>query len=213
MGGITDDERREVASNLRLLEPTVFEDGEFCDSWEVFSAIGVENYDGAWCEAVGVRRLADLIEPSSKPDAEYEAWYNGLSHARDVQTIRELIEEIVWTTLTIDLGPNGNTDPSTGIDDGSVQTDSLFKWWERDLLRLSGAIDRDALLELADSMDEEADAADDAARSALLPGGGPMGERAARRHRGATADRERRDACKWRTAALIVRDLCGEEGR
>ena len=75
------------------------------------------------------------------------------------------------------------------------------------------AIDRNALLELADAMDEEADAADDAARCALLPGGGPMGERAARRHRGATADRERRDACKWRTAALIVRDLCGEEGR
>ena len=75
------------------------------------------------------------------------------------------------------------------------------------------AIDRAALLELADSMDEEADAADDAARCALLPGGGPMGERAARRHRGATADRERRDACGWRAAARIVRLACGEEGR
>lgn len=72
---------------------------------------------------------------------------------------------------------------------------------------------RDALLELAEAMDKEADDADDAAQRALLPGGGPMGERAALRHRGATADRERRDACKWRTAARIVRLACGEEGR
>ena len=209
---VTDDERREAARRLRY----VAEHG--APEWEtsaccIAECIGEDDYP-LWGGSEPVfSKLADLIEPPSKPDAEYEAWYNGLSHARDVQTIRELIEEIVWTTLTIDLGPNGNTDPSTGIDDGSVQTDSLFKWWERDLLRLSGAIDRDALLELADSMDDEADAADDAARSALLPGGGPMGERAARRHRGATADREARDACGWRAAALIVREACGEEGR
>lgn len=101
-------------------------------------------------------RLADLIEPSYKPDAEYEAWYNSLSHFGDERggpsTIRELIEEIVWTALTVDLGPNGNTD-SIGVDEGRVYTDKLFSEWERDALRLSGGCDRDALLELADEMD------------------------------------------------------------
>lgn len=70
-------------------------------------------------------------------------------------TIRELIEEIVWAALTVDLGPNGNTDPSTGIDEGDVYTDKLFAEWEREALRLSGDIDRDALLVLADEMDAE----------------------------------------------------------
>lgn len=75
------------------------------------------------------------------------------------------------------------------------------------------AINRDALLKLADAMDKEADAADEAARRAMLPWGEPMGERAARRKRGATTDRELRDACTLRAAALIVREACGEEGR
>lgn len=74
-------------------------------------------------------------------------------------------------------------------------------------------IERDALLKLADEMDEEAHAADEAARRAMLPWGEPMGERAARRKRGATTDRELRDACKWRAAAIIIREVCGEEGR
>ena len=63
MSKATDDERREVASRLRLLEPSAFDDGEFYDIGEVLDALGVENDDGAWCEAAGVRRLADLIEP------------------------------------------------------------------------------------------------------------------------------------------------------
>ena len=91
--------------------------------------------------------------------AKQEAWYSSLSHYGDEQggpsTIRELIEEIVWAALTVDLGPNGNIDPSTGIDEGDVYTNKLFSEWEREALRLSGGIDRDALLALADEMDAE----------------------------------------------------------
>lgn len=86
--------------------------------------------------------------------AKQEAWYSSLSHYGDEQggpsTIRELIEEIVWAALTVDLGPNGNIDPSTGIDEGDVYTNKLFSEWEREALRISGGINRDALLELAD---------------------------------------------------------------
>lgn len=135
---VTDDERREVASRLRLLEPTVFDDGEFYDSWEVLDAIDVASSDGAWYEAAGVRRLADLVEPSC---------------------------------------------------------------------------DRDALLELAETMDEEADRLGDAAQRALLPGGGPMAGRIAASRREEIADGAVRDACKWRAAARVVRLACGEEGR
>lgn len=104
-------------------------------------------------------RLADLIEPSYKPDANYEAWYNSLSHYGDKRggpsTIRELIEEMAWTALTVDLGPNGNTDPSTGIDEGGVYTNNLSAEWEREALRLSGGINRAALLALADELEQE----------------------------------------------------------
>ena len=73
---------------------------------------------------------------------------------------------------------------------------------------------RDALLELADAMDEEADDAVEAAREARLPGRLPMAGSGGRgRRREEAADRAERDACKWRAAARIVRLACGEEGR
>lgn len=59
----TDDERREVARRLRELEVCEF-DGEFIDRGEVENALGLMSDDGAWYEAEGVTRLADLIEPS-----------------------------------------------------------------------------------------------------------------------------------------------------
>lgn len=149
----SDQERREVARRLRGAKY-----GRH--SWEraLYDALGVDT------ETAGsdmLDRLADLIAPSYKPSAEYEAWYDGLSHFRDERrgpsTIRELIEEIVWAALTVDLGTNGNTDPSTGIDEGDVYTDKLFAEWEREALRLSGGIDRDALLALAEDVDGAAD--------------------------------------------------------
>ena len=157
----TIEERREVARRLREL-------ADYCDENEM--SLSDDDWPGIlsdyiWPEDGGYhiydedcRRLADLIEPSYKPDAKYEAWYNSLSHYGDERggpsTIRELIEEIVWTALTVDLGPNGNTDPSTGIDEGGVYTNKLFAEWEREASRLSGGIDREALLELAEEMEE-----------------------------------------------------------
>ena len=58
----TDDERREVARRLRELEVCEF-DGEFIDRGEVENVLGLVSDDGAWYEAEGVTRLADLIEP------------------------------------------------------------------------------------------------------------------------------------------------------
>lgn len=59
---ISDKERREVARRLRELEVCEF-DGEFIDCGEVENALGLMSDDGAWYEAEGVTRLADLIEP------------------------------------------------------------------------------------------------------------------------------------------------------
>ena len=148
---VTDDERREVAERLRELGKVVYNPD---NSYELMAdALGVDDFEGT---DELFNRLADLIEPSYKPDAKYEAWYNSLSHYGDKRggpaTIRELIEEVVWAALTVDLGPNGNTDPSTGIDEGDVYTNNLFAEWEREALRLSGGIDRDALLALAEEL-------------------------------------------------------------
>lgn len=159
----TDTERREVAARLRGIKDTREGRGHemCCDLWSAIFDSGYRCTDLCdECEVAVLDSLADLIEPSYKPNAEYEMWYNNLSHFGDEQggpsTIRELIEEIVWAALTVDLGPNGNTDPSTGIDGGDVYTNNLFAEWEREALRLSGGCDRDALLELADEMDERA---------------------------------------------------------
>ena len=156
---VSDDERRRVAAALRDYASFDCEDeGEEeclvdCADWgeRVLNLLGCGDTEGE-CYA----SLADLIEPSYKPDAKYESWYNSLSHFGDKRggpsTIRELIEEIVWAALTVDLGPNGNTDPSTGIDEGDVYTNKQFTEWEREALRLSGGCDRDALLALADEL-------------------------------------------------------------
>ena len=147
----TIEERRKVARRLRGLDYADLQESLIC---AYLDALGIKGYED-W---VGIaHRLADLIEPSYKPDAKYEAWYNSLSHYGSAQgapsNIRELIEEIVWAALTVDLGPNGNTDPSTGIDEGGVYTNNLFAEWEREASRLSGGIDRDALLDIADECD------------------------------------------------------------
>lgn len=60
---VTDDERREVAKRLRELVADWFDDGEFYDRGEVEDVLSLATDDGAWYEAAGVRRLADLIEP------------------------------------------------------------------------------------------------------------------------------------------------------
>ena len=62
----TNDERREVAARLRELAADWFIDGEFYDRGEVEDVLGLVTDDGAWYEAAGVRRLADLIEPEER---------------------------------------------------------------------------------------------------------------------------------------------------
>lgn len=62
----TNDERREVAAKLRELVADWFDDGEFYDRVEVEDVLGLATDDGAWYEAAGVRRLADLIEPEER---------------------------------------------------------------------------------------------------------------------------------------------------
>lgn len=62
---ISDDERREVARRLRGLEVCEL-DGEFIDCGEVEYTLGLVSDDGAWYEAEGVMRLADLIEPPAR---------------------------------------------------------------------------------------------------------------------------------------------------
>lgn len=62
----TNDERREVAARLRELVADWFDDGEFYDRGEVEDVLGLATGDGAWYEAAGVRRLADLIEPEER---------------------------------------------------------------------------------------------------------------------------------------------------
>lgn len=107
---ISDNERREVAQRLRELEVCCL-DGEFIDCGEVEDALGLVSDDGAWYEAGGVQRLADLIEPS-EPKVKCVA---------KVKVDGERLEELVH--------------------DAAVE--------------LTG-IDRDALLELVDELEEDA---------------------------------------------------------
>lgn len=107
---ISDTERREVARRLRKLEVCEF-DGEFIDCGEVENALGLVSDDGAWYEAEGVTRLADLIEPSEpKVKCVAEVKFDG-----------ERLEQLAY--------------------DAAVE--------------LTG-IDRDALLTLADELEEDA---------------------------------------------------------
>lgn len=68
----TDEERREVARRLRGLEVCEL-DGEFIDCGEVEVALGLVSDDGAWYEAEGIMRLADLIEPTDGFDLDHMA--------------------------------------------------------------------------------------------------------------------------------------------
>ncbi len=58
---ISNQERRRVAKRLRGLEAWDC-DGEFYDRGEVEDELGLSTDDGAWYDAGGVSRLADLID-------------------------------------------------------------------------------------------------------------------------------------------------------
>ena len=68
---ISNQERRRVAKRLRGLEAWDC-DGEFYDRGEVEDELGLSTDDGAWYDAGGVSRLADLID---RPTCNaYEDW-------------------------------------------------------------------------------------------------------------------------------------------
>lgn len=128
----TDEERREVAENLRtmcvcgcryaeqfyeLLNETVMDPWDFHDFPDV------------------AYRLADLIEPPFPPCEETEEWLDSIKREGQPKTVRDVIEDIIWTCSTVDIGPNGNVS-SSGVDEGIVSTDSLISAWETQLAAL-----------------------------------------------------------------------------
>ena len=128
----TDEERRDVAENLRtmcvcgcryaeqfyeLLNETVMDAWDFHDFPDV------------------AYRLADLIEPPFPPCEETEEWLDSLKREGQPKTVRDVIEDIIWTCSTVDIGPNGNVS-SSGVDEGIVSTDSLISAWETQLAAL-----------------------------------------------------------------------------
>lgn len=185
---VSDDEKRRVAAELREYASWGDEDDDCLVDFQEWGEVVLNLLDCGDTEGECYRAIADLIDPDTTTDttkspglttkcdrdAEYEAWYNSLSHYGSAQgepsNIRELIEEIVWAALTVDLGPNGNTDPSTGIDEGGVYTNNMFAEWEREALRLSGGVDRDVLLRIADEMADDAGSFSRSARLAVDEG-------------------------------------------
>lgn len=128
----TDEERRDVAENLRtmcvcgcryaeqfyeLLKETVMDAWDFHDFHDV------------------AYRLADLIEPPFPPCEETEEWLDSIKREGQPKTVRDVIEDIIWTCSTVDIGPNGNVS-SSGVDEGIVSTDSLISAWETQLAAL-----------------------------------------------------------------------------
>lgn len=64
---------------------------------------------------------------NSYDQKRYDRWYNSLHHEGEPANFTELIEDIIWTCETVDMGPNGNT--CQGVDEGEVNTESLIKTW------------------------------------------------------------------------------------
>lgn len=129
----TSEERREVARSLR----SYFKSYRSPTWRELFGIVfgESERYNEHRLNIL-IDRLADLIDPdiSSFYDADWRRWYEGLCHTDgddSPRNLREVLEDIVWAVLTIDLGPNGNMD--CGIDEGIVQTESLLDAWEREI--------------------------------------------------------------------------------
>lgn len=127
----TDEERRETAEKLRnmcmggcryaeqfyeLLKETVMDSWDFHDFPDV------------------AERLADLIEPPFPPCEETEEWLDSIKREGQPKTVRDVIEDIIWTCSTVDIGPNGNV--FAGVDEGLVSTDALISTWEVQLADL-----------------------------------------------------------------------------
>lgn len=164
----TDDERREVARRLRELEVCEF-DGEFIDCGEVENALGLMSDDGAWYEAEGVTRLADLIEPSGHECIPGECSLN-VRHDNDridqerllaiatvmaADSVRSVKQGISVSPVYI-LHAARDIAEACGETLGSIRNRELAEWGTS-VVPKETVVDRDALLELADEMDAAAD--------------------------------------------------------
>lgn len=64
---VRDEQCREIAKKLRGIESCEMDGEELCDCAEVECALGLVSDDGAWYQADGVRKLAELIDvPTSE---------------------------------------------------------------------------------------------------------------------------------------------------
>lgn len=92
---------------------------------------------GAQCELMLIPATAEqaiaatLGRPTwhnSYDQKRYDRWYNSLFHGEPTN-FEELIEDVIWTTETVDLGPNGNE--CQGVDEGEVNTEGLIESWAK----------------------------------------------------------------------------------
>lgn len=63
---------------------------------------------------------------NSEDDRRFNTWLDNMHNSKPADFI-ELIEEIIWTTCIVDMGPNGNT--CQGVDEGEVMTYGLVNYW------------------------------------------------------------------------------------
>lgn len=166
---MTDDERREVARRLRELEVCEF-DGEFIDCGEVENALGLMSDDGAWYEAEGVTRLADLIEPPRQCPC-YDSGRHWCS-IHDVPIIDRDALLAIATMMAADsvrsakqgisvspvyiLHAARDIAEACGETFGSIRNRELAKWGTS-IVPKETIVDRDALLALADDIDKQTD--------------------------------------------------------
>lgn len=177
---VADDERREVARGLRELEVCEF-DGEFIDCGEVENALGLVSDDGAWYEAEGVTRLADLIEPSCDQERLL-----AIATMMAADSVRSAKQGISVSPVYI-LHAARDIAEACGETFGSIRNRELAKWGTS-IVPKETIVDREALLALADELEE------DACWEVQTPGD-------------ASGAWRLKDACDR------IREACGEAGR
>lgn len=127
----TNKERREVAIRVRRL---VHEKRPTVDEFYKCLVRAVMSTWDYYCPDDLINRLADLIEPPFPPCEETEEWLDSIKREGQPKTVREVIEDIIWTCSTVDIGPNGNA--FSGADEGIVSTNALISAWETQLADL-----------------------------------------------------------------------------
>lgn len=121
----TDDERREVAENLRILADYPGQPVQYAEQFrdllldEIFPGLEYHDYSETFS------RLADLIEPTYEPWPEWVAWVESLKDG-------DVVDRFAYDLIVHggDMGPNGNR--WEGVDEGMVLTSQLFDKFRSD---------------------------------------------------------------------------------